>query len=307
MEVHQFWTSDADLVPDYVRWSVRSYRQHHPAHVLWTYNPALQGLPPETVVRDANIVFDNKVFDQLVTSCDGKLTAHQKRAVAADFFRLKLLHYLLKCPAPAHTGVVGVAYADTDSICLRSLPIPSVEDGAWFTCNPARRSGGMVARRRETSDVCNSPRAPATSPECFTVMDGRDHFSTSVWGFRYHDARCVDYFEKALSASPDISTYNTAMFRANDVRQALEFRKVYPYAMFHALPWFNLNKAIKAGSAEGFTSYGSVFPAAKDVLDRAYAFELYGSKFSKDAKLAAALHNLPPASMLGVLLKNIKD
>jgi len=291
MQVHQFWTSPDPHVPPYVTWSVTTLRRHH-AHVLWTFNDRLDQLPPGTEVRRADDFMPRAEFDALVAACDGQLSDHQKRAVASDVVRVRLLRHLQA------QGADAVAYVDADVLGVRPLPVPA--ETAIFTCNPAKRTGSMASKRRELADVATTDVPYADDAACFREITGHEHFSNSVWMLRLRHPAVRAFLERLAIELLDVRKYNQAMHIANRLRREHRLGSVLPFALVHPLPWFNVARCCKAGSDAGFTTYGARTPAAAAILQHAYTVEIYGSKVD-----LAVLTNVPSDSMMGHLIKRI--
>jgi len=294
--VHQIWATVDGNVPAYVEWSVTSWRRHH-RHVIWSYDVAALAvvLPPGTHIADAAPLLPRAEFLALCNAAHSKLTDHQRRAVAADYLRILVMRHVL---ATTSSGVV--AYVDADILALRPLPCPTAAEGIIFTLHPAKRAGAMAPQRRESSDVANSTLPPQNDDECFTVMDGRDHFTNALWIMRAGDVRVIDFVGRLTKPS---RRYNTAMHTANDVRQEMRLGRVLPAALAHPLPWFNMAHTRHAGSAAGFWTYGTYIPSAQSILAASFAVHVYGSKWTTDT-LAAPM---PPTSMMAVLLSAVKN
>lgn len=304
VDVHQIWVGPASDVPVYVGWSMATWQRHHPhRHTVWTYDRAIE-VPANTRVADANQLLPEAEFRRLVARCDHRLSPHQRRAVACDHLRLRLLDVLLRRSASADLPppADAVAYVDADVLALRPLPVPDSTQGAIFTCNPAKRTGAMASQRRETADAATTPHAPATDEACFTQLDGRDHFSNSIMILRRDHAPCRRFVDQLLSQRA-CTKYNAAMYAANEVRRQLCLGVLLPAARVHPLPWFSLSRLSKRGSAAGFTTYGTRTPSASAILQHAFTVELYGSQL--DPALLVRWRQLPADAMLRVLLAHI--
>jgi hypothetical protein len=265
---------------------------------LWTYNKTLNGLPADTNVMDANIIMSRDIFEECFAKADKTLTPHQRRAVAADTFRIYLLKHIL-----SYDTDECVAYLDADVMLLRPLPDVPKNSHVIFTCNPAKRTGSMASKRRETADVATIHHPPKTDSECFAKMDGNDHFSNSILLMRTDSDEAKKLVSNLLCEESSVQHYNEGMYRLNAERKHLNLKHVLPFACVHPLPWFSVGRLLKPESSKGFTTFGARTPSAQSILENAYAFEIYGSKWKKEG--LENWRDWPASSMMHTLLTHV--
>jgi hypothetical protein len=248
MRVHQFWYGDT--LPPGAFESAQSFYRHGHNVTLWSYR--IYDLPEGVQSGDASMIWPEVVFETYCARFESKFDRHRAVAAAADYFRMHLLHHVLD-RAEDNT----VAWADSDTWCLKPLPSPGAQ-GAIFSTVPARQTG---------------PFAP--KPDAMTGR--REHFSL---GLMILDRRALPFVTAAMVKLASFKAhhkYTDAMNVVDRVRRKMNLTDLYPPLAFCPIPSFALKRAAQVDSCNGFYVYGTRCPALGEILQHSFVVHFYGS------------------------------